>query len=257
MRAASFFILSVSLHAAALSYPITFVARRPTEAVRVTILPVGSESLAGSTSGHAAPQGGAKSILPAAMRPVVAARLESKPPAATKQRVAGAEVATADDASDAWISAITELATAHANAIAGSPGGSSRNAGGETGRGVASNGHGAGSGTGNGAGSGSGSSGDGGALIQASYRDTPQPEYPESARREGREGRVLLRVLIDAHGRTKTVEINTSSGSSILDRAAAEAIQRWRFHPARYGDQPVESWLRIPIEFRLAGAKSS
>jgi protein TonB len=41
-----------------------------------------------------------------------------------------------------------------------------------------------------------------------------------------------------------------------LDRAAAEAIKRWRFHPARYGDKAVESWLRIPIEFRLADAKS-
>jgi protein TonB len=41
-----------------------------------------------------------------------------------------------------------------------------------------------------------------------------------------------------------------------LDRAAAEAIQRWRFYPARYGDWPIESWLRIPIEFRLADAKS-
>jgi periplasmic protein TonB len=256
MRTASFLILSVSLHAAALSYPITFAARRPTEAVRVTILPVASESLGGSTSGHAAPQGGAKSILPAVTRPVVAARLESKPPAATPQKVAVAEVGTANDGADAWISAITELAAAHANAITDSPGGSPRKAGGETGHGVASNGHGAGSGTGNGAGSGSGSSGDGGALIQASYRDTTQPEYPESARREGREGRVLLRVLIDDHGRTKTVEINTSSGSSILDRAAAEAIRRWSFHPARYGDQPVESWLRIPIEFRLADTKS-
>jgi protein TonB len=250
MRAASFFILSVTLHAAALAYPITFAARKPTKAVRVTILPVESESLGDNTSGHAAPHGGAKSILPAATPPVIAVRVEQKPPAATSQEVAAAEGAIANDA---WISTITEPPAAHANAIAD---GSPRNAGGETRRGVTSNGHGARSATGNGAGSGSGSSGGGGAVIQASYRDTPEPEYPESARREGREGRVLLRVLIDDQGRTKTVEINASSGSSTLDRAAIEAIRRWSFHPARYGDQPVESWLRIPIEFRLADTKS-
>jgi protein TonB len=51
------------------------------------------------------------------------------------------------------------------------------------------------------------------------------------------------------------VEINRSSGSEALDRAAAEAIKRWRFIPARYGDKAVESWIRIPIEFRLADAK--
>jgi protein TonB len=52
------------------------------------------------------------------------------------------------------------------------------------------------------------------------------------------------------------VEINSSSGTAVLDRAAAEAIRRWRFHPARHGDRPVESWLRIPIEFRLGDANT-
>ena len=93
-------------------------------------------------------------------------------------------------------------------------------------------------------------------MTQARYRDTPRPDYPDSARREGHEGRVLLRVLVDDQGRSKRVEINSSSGNEALDRAAAEAIKRWRFHPARYGDKPVESWLRIPIEFRLADANS-
>jgi periplasmic protein TonB len=65
-----------------------------------------------------------------------------------------------------------------------------------------------------------------------------------------------LRVLVDDQGRTKTVEINSSSGNDALDRAAAEAVKRWHFQPARYDDRAVESWLRIPIEFRLADAKS-
>ena len=51
--------------------------------------------------------------------------------------------------------------------------------------------------------------------------------------------------------RPKLVEINRSSGSEALDRAATEAIKHWRFHPARSGDKPVESWVSIPIEFRL------
>ena len=93
-------------------------------------------------------------------------------------------------------------------------------------------------------------------LIQARYTETPRPVYPESARNEGREGRVLLRVLVDDHGRSKQVEINNSSGSEVLDRAAAEAIKRWRFIPARYGDKAVESWIRIPIDFSLADRKS-
>ena len=104
-------------------------------------------------------------------------------------------------------------------------------------------------------GNGQGSSGNGAVLIQARYSETPKPVYPESARSEGREGQVILRVLVDDQGRSKHVEINRSSGSEALDRAAAEAIKRWRFIPARYGDKAVESWIRIPIEFRLADAK--
>jgi len=129
-----------------------------------------------------------------------------------------------------------------------------------TGNGTSGNGSGGSglgsAGTASGNGNGQGSADNGTVMIQARYRDTPRPNYPESARREGHEGRVLLRVLVDDQGRTKTVEINNSSGSAALDRAAAEAIRRWRFHPARYGEQPIESWLRIPIEFRLADAKS-
>jgi protein TonB len=57
--------------------------------------------------------------------------------------------------------------------------------------------------------------------------------------------------LVDEQGRTKQVEINGSSGNDALDRSAAEAVKRWRFSPARYGDSPTASWVKIPVDFRL------
>ena len=107
-----------------------------------------------------------------------------------------------------------------------------------------------GSGFGSGSGGGSGRS----QFVHVRYAHTPRPDYPEQARREGREGRVLLRVLIDEQGRSKSAEISESSGSELLDMAAIEGIKRWRFRPARYGNEPVQSWVRIPIEFRLSEA---
>ncbi|MGE5301695.1 MAG: energy transducer TonB [Alphaproteobacteria bacterium] len=104
---------------------------------------------------------------------------------------------------------------------------------------------------GSGAGSGGGFSHSDSRLTQVRYRETPKPPYPERARKEGQQGRVLLRVLVDQEGRSKSVDVIRSSGSEILDRAAAEAIKLWRFSPARDGDKPVESWVRIPIDFRL------
>lgn len=91
--------------------------------------------------------------------------------------------------------------------------------------------------------------------MQVRYAHAPRPEYPEQARREGKEGRVMLRVLVDEQGRSTSVEVNQSSGSETLDMAAIEAIKRWRFWPARYDNVPVESWVRIPVEFRLSDAK--
>jgi protein TonB len=89
-----------------------------------------------------------------------------------------------------------------------------------------------------------------------SYDYNPRPEYPDRARREGKEGTVLVRVLVDEQGASKVVELSQSSGFEALDQAALKAIRLWRFSPARYGDRPVESWASIPIVFRLADSKN-
>jgi protein TonB len=111
------------------------------------------------------------------------------------------------------------------------------------------------SGSGPGSGVGTGEGYGGSIFVAASYAYNPKPGYPDRARREGREGQVLLRVLVDEEGRSKLVEVNRSSGSTALDQAAAKTIKRWRFSPARFGDRPVETWVRIPIDFRLIDAK--
>lgn len=275
MRLASFFILSVSLHAAALAYPITLARRSFVEAIRVTILPVDEEAAlpSGVSNGNGASARHLRFIAADLGRPaparccITSAKAERKIQGRSAgehrgsgepQAISPAEIpsSTGSDASFASPDAMTD---ARPGASLGSPAGATGVAGGEmTITGTPGGTSGVGSGSGNnvkGAGSGPGH-GAGMTLTQARYSNTPRPEYPESARREGREGRVLLRVLVDERGRSKQVEINSSSGSEALDRAAAEAIRRWRFDPARYGDQPVESWLRIPIEFRLTDAKA-
>jgi len=112
------------------------------------------------------------------------------------------------------------------------------------------------SGPGKGVGKGGGGSVSGTTFFQASYAYNPRPEYPDRARREGWEGTVLLRVLVDPEGKSKWVEISRSSGYAALDGAAVEAVKRWRFHPARQAKGRVESWVMIPIVFRLSEAKN-
>lgn len=89
--------------------------------------------------------------------------------------------------------------------------------------------------------------------YNADYLHNPAPVYPPRARRLGEQGKVVLRVLVNSGGTADRVELRTSSGSELLDAAAREAVRRWRFVPARQGDQPVAAWVLIPITFALEG----
>ena len=78
-----------------------------------------------------------------------------------------------------------------------------------------------------------------------------QPRYPTSARRQGIQGTTLLRVFVAIDGRVTEVSVERTAGHADLDEAAAEAVRRWRFEPARSGDMPVAMWVLLPVEFRL------
>ncbi|WP_068804044.1 energy transducer TonB [Thauera phenolivorans] len=91
------------------------------------------------------------------------------------------------------------------------------------------------------------------ARFDAAYLRNPAPAYPPLSRRLREEGKVLLKVRVSADGSARTVEVDQSSGSERLDRAAREAVARWRFVPARRGEQPVEATVLVPIIFKLQG----
>lgn len=87
--------------------------------------------------------------------------------------------------------------------------------------------------------------------FSADYLDNQPPVYPALSRRLGEQGQVMLRVLVRANGTPAEVAINYSSGSSRLDRAALDAVRRWRFIPARRGGTPVAAPVLVPISFTL------
>lgn len=89
------------------------------------------------------------------------------------------------------------------------------------------------------------------ARFDADYLDNPQPIYPHASRRLGEQGQVLLRVYVSAAGLAEKVELKLGSGFARLDRAAQEAVGRWRFVPARRGEQTIAAWVQVPITFQL------
>lgn len=87
--------------------------------------------------------------------------------------------------------------------------------------------------------------------FNAAYLNNPSPAYPAASRRRGQEGRVLVRAEVLADGRCSRVELKQGSGHELLDQAALEAVRKWRFVPARQGDQAITAWVDVPIAFKL------
>ncbi|MDH5835687.1 energy transducer TonB [Luteimonas kalidii] len=88
--------------------------------------------------------------------------------------------------------------------------------------------------------------------LQLQYASAPAPAYPRAALQRQLEGTVLLRVLVGIDGRPLEVQVERSSGHSVLDREAVRHVQRsWRFQPALRDGQAVQAVGLVPIDFRL------
>jgi len=79
---------------------------------------------------------------------------------------------------------------------------------------------------------------------------SPPPSYPPAALRRGDSGTVVVRVDVDATGYPSNVTIIERSGSRDLDRAASDAVRRWRFQPAQSNGQPVPGSIEVPFDFK-------
>jgi protein TonB len=77
------------------------------------------------------------------------------------------------------------------------------------------------------------------------------PKYPDMAWRLRQHGRVVIRMHIDTDGRVTDTEILESSGHPALDRAARDALAKWRFIPALRDGVAVPSFRDQSTDFVL------
>ena len=88
-----------------------------------------------------------------------------------------------------------------------------------------------------------------GADIREFGKPPQPPALPDVCNRI--EGTVVLRVLVGEDGSVKEIEIDKSSGSRDLDRAAREAVMKWKFKPGMRSGVAYAGWARVPINFTL------
>jgi protein TonB len=76
------------------------------------------------------------------------------------------------------------------------------------------------------------------------------PEYSETARAAGVQGKVELSVTVGADGAPRDIQVTHSLGHG-LDEKAIECVKSWRFRPARHNGEPVTAFIIVEVPFRL------
>jgi len=76
------------------------------------------------------------------------------------------------------------------------------------------------------------------------------PEYPESARRAGVQGTVVLDTVVNPDG--AVAQIKVVSGPEPLTQAAMDAVRWWRYKPYLVNGRPVAVETTGAVDFELA-----
>ena len=84
--------------------------------------------------------------------------------------------------------------------------------------------------------------------IESLFRSV---KYPVIARKQGIEGNVLVKIVVDEEGQPQNPVIMRSP-SPLLDQAALEAVMKQQFEPGRQRGRAVNVEVVIPVMFRLS-----
>lgn len=110
-----------------------------------------------------------------------------------------------------------------------------------------------------GRGGGGGGDGDGGLL--GGETDSPpapmnktQPTYPSSLLKKGIGGKVLVTCIVDPDGQVTGTTIKQSSGHPDLDKAAINAVNKWKFKPGTKNGRKIKAVCVVPFNFEVKKA---
>jgi len=88
-----------------------------------------------------------------------------------------------------------------------------------------------------------------GGVSQGLLTHQVKPTYPPLAIASRTQGTVVLAAVISKSGEIENLRV--VSGHPLLVRAAAEAVQQWRYRPYLLNGEPVEIETQITVNFTL------
>lgn len=88
-------------------------------------------------------------------------------------------------------------------------------------------------------------------AVQPRMKVWMRPTYPDEWVSDGSGRTVTLAFHIDSTGYLSELRVQQTSGSGRLDAAALSAAKSWRFAPAKWRGQPIESDATAGITFNF------
>ena len=90
----------------------------------------------------------------------------------------------------------------------------------------------------------------GGAVTKPEKISAPPPVYTEMARKARLQGVVIIEAIIDAQG--NVINAHVLKGMPMgLDKAAVEAVNKWKFRPAMLQGKPVKVYYTLTVNFQV------
>jgi TonB family protein len=77
-----------------------------------------------------------------------------------------------------------------------------------------------------------------------------EPEYSKEARKAKYQGTCLLWLIVDADGNARDIKVTRALGKG-LDEKAVEAVEKWKFEPAKKDGQAVAVEINVEVTFHI------
>jgi protein TonB len=79
-----------------------------------------------------------------------------------------------------------------------------------------------------------------------------EPDYPMQARQRGIEGWVVVQFTISTAGTVKDAVVLASEPGTVFDRAALQAVRKWKYNPKMQNGKPVErAGIKVRLDFEM------
>jgi TonB family protein len=89
-------------------------------------------------------------------------------------------------------------------------------------------------------------------LTPAKWINIGTPRYTAAAMRAKVQGSVEIEIVVGTDGTVERARVTRSLDREHgLDEQALEAARSSRFEPIRLNGQPVETWMRLTLDFKL------